>query len=237
MKQCLFILSVFCGLSVFAETLTVKDGTVYQNVTIVSVSPEHMLVVHDGGGIQIYFEDLVADSLTPAQRLKVEEEMQYYVKRQARIKQAVAEREAFEAEQRARGLIEFEGAWMTLLEKEELLLAREERRLALEQQRLQIAKERAALEKEQLEAERARYLLEGEKKSGTTISVGYFSSYHRSRGYWYSYSHGKRCYDKSGYKPSLYTRNNFTCPSGNSSARVFIDAGKPLSYSSGMFNR
>lgn len=178
MKKLLAILVSFSCLAAWADDLKTKDGTVYKNVTIVSAKPEHMLIVHDGGGIQVYFKDLVPDSLTAEQRKIVEREIKIYAERADRLEKARIEREAFELAQREKGLIEYEGIWMTPLEKEELLLKREERRLELEKQRLLLAQEKAALEREKLETERARYLLEGESNRGrTTITYGYSSSY------------------------------------------------------------
>ncbi len=238
LKKVLYILALTLGFSSIADDLTVKDGAVYRNVTIISVNPDQMLIVHDGGGCQVKFKDLIPHSLTAEQRQKVEEELQYYTKRQARIEKAAAERKAFADTQRAKGLIEFEGTWMTPLEKEELLMNREERKLDLERQRLQLAKEQAALEKERLETARARYLLEGDKsRRSSTITVGYFSSFHRTRGYWHPYDRSRLCGDKHGYHPAIYTHCNSVTPQKPKNSRLFINPGKPLSYSTSAFNR
>lgn len=238
MKKLIYILTLALGINAVADNLTVNDGTVYRNVAIISANPEQMLIVHDGGGCQVKFKDLVPDSLTVDQRQKVEEELKYYTERQARIDKAAAERKAFVEAQIAKGLTEFEGAWMTPLEKEELLLKREERRVEIERKRLQLAKERAALEKEQLETDRARYLLEGDQnRRSSTISVGYFSSFHRTRGYWHPYDRNRLCGDKHGYHPAIYTHCNSVTPQKPNTSRQFINPGKPLSYSSSAFNR
>lgn len=167
-----------------AAELETVAGTVFHNVTIISADPERMLIVHDGGGCQVDFKDLKTDSLTPEQRTKVEKELRYYTQRAKRQELIRLETEEFEAEQRQKGLVEFEGGWVTPLEREEILISREERKVELERKRVQLAKEKAELEKQQLQTEKARYLLEGESRRGTTyITYGYTSSFRRDCGY------------------------------------------------------
>lgn len=194
MKVLLFILSALCGLSVAAENLTAKDGTVYHHVTIISADPDRMLIVHDGGGCQVDFKDLKPDSLTAEQRDKVESELRYYTLRSKRLDKIRLDTEVFKAEQRLKGLVEFEGGWVTPLEREEILIAREERKVELERKRVQLAKEKAELEKQQLQTEKARYLLEGESRRGTTyITYGYTSSFRRDYFYPVPYHFGRDC--------------------------------------------
>ncbi len=81
MKALLSILSALCCLTVAAENITAKDGTNYRNVTIISADPDRMLIVHDGGGCQVSYKDLLPDSLSADQRKTVEEELRYYVQR------------------------------------------------------------------------------------------------------------------------------------------------------------
>ncbi|QBG47937.1 hypothetical protein EGM51_11210 [Verrucomicrobia bacterium S94] len=185
MKNLLIVFAMFCS-AAGAESLQLRDGTVFRNAEIISASPDHMLIVHDGGGSQVYFRDLVADSLSAAQREKVKVELQRYAARQARVTEAEARRSAFELAQREKGLIEFEGNWMTPQEKEELLQRREEHRLDLEKQRIQLAREQAVLEREKIDTDRARSLLNGEsRRRTTTITYGYSTSYRRDCFYRY----------------------------------------------------
>ncbi|MDZ8119454.1 hypothetical protein [Pontiella agarivorans] len=171
MKNLFIVLMLLCGVA-GAGQLQLQDGTVFRNVAIISARPDHMLIVHDGGGSQIYFKDLTADSLSAAQWEKVKTELQRYEAQQARLAEAEARRSA----QREKGLIQFEGTWMSPQEKEELLHRRAEQRLQLEKQRIQLARERAALEREKIDTARARYLLGEESHRRTTISYGYSTS-------------------------------------------------------------
>ena len=136
-----------------------------------------MLIVHDGGGCQVEFKDL-AEALSVEQRRMVEEELRYYVERTEWLEKVKAEREAFEMAQREKGRVEFEGAWVTPLEREKIVLNRAEQKLELERKRLQLVQEKAAFEKEQLQkTETVRYLLEGESRRATTFTYGYYTPY------------------------------------------------------------
>lgn len=200
-----------------ADLQTVK-GIVFHNVIIISADPDRMLIVHDGGGSQVAFKDLKPDSLTPKQRNKVEEELRYYSQRRKRLEKIRLEAEVFEAEQRQKGKVEFEGGWVTPLEREEILIAREERKFEQERRRVQLAKEKSELEKQQLQTEKARYLLEGESRGGTTyISYGYTSRSRRDCHYPVPYNFGREC---SG--------------SGNS---TYITRDGAATYNRGPFNR
>ncbi len=225
------ILGLCSCLTVQAADWTVKNGTVFRNVSVISADPDSVLIVHDDGGCQVKYSDLMPGSLTESQRAQIEQDLKVYAERQAAIARAEAERKAFETAQRSKGLVEFEGAWMKPLEKEELLLKREERWLAIERGRLQLAREKAALQKEQLANERARYLLEGDPRT-TTLSVTYSSVFDRSGGYLrpHYYHNYRTCADE--YRPSLLTRNNFKT-TGKRGGRIYIETGRPVSFSSG----
>jgi hypothetical protein len=178
--------------AVYADNLQLANGTVFKNVTIISADPDRMLIVHDGGGCQVDFKALIPDSLTTEQRMKVEEELSYYVLRTKRLEIIRLEAEEFAAAQRQKGLIEFEDGWVTPVQREEILQNREQSKLELERQRVVLAKERAALEKEQLQTEKARALLEGESQRGTTyFTYGYTSSFNRDCFYPMPYRHGR----------------------------------------------
>ncbi|MDF7806722.1 hypothetical protein P4E94_04675 [Pontiellaceae bacterium B12219] len=174
--MCVFFILLIGGSVVHADNLQLSNGTVFKNVTIISADPDRMLIVHDGGGCQVDFKDLKPDSLTAGQRVKVEDELRYYALRTRRMELIRLQTEEFEAEQRRKGLLQFEDGWVTPAQRENILQKREERKLELERQRVALAKERAALEKEQLQTEKARALLEGETQRGTTyFTYGYTS--------------------------------------------------------------
>jgi hypothetical protein len=195
----LTVLFAIACVVVQADNLQTLSGQVYKNVTIISADPDRMLIVHDGGGCQVNFKDLKPDSLTSAQRTKVEEELEYFVQREKRLEKMRLETEEFEEAQRQNGLVAFEGGWVTPVQREEILQNREQNKLELERQRVALAKERAELEKEQLQTEKARYLLEGETRNTTVITYGYYTPYRTDC--IYTVPHG---YRNSGNKP----RNN-----------------------------
>lgn len=200
-----------------ADLQTVK-GVVFHNVTIISADPDRMLIVHDGGGCQVAYKDLKPDSLTPDQREKVEEELNDYTQRSKRLEKIRMETEVFEAEQRQKGLLKFEGGWVSLQELEEIVIAREERKIDLERKRVQLAKEKAELEQQRLQTEKARYLLEGESRRGTTyITYGYTSRSSRNCFYPTPYRYGWH-----GSKP----RNS-----------TYITTDGAAAYNRGPFNR
>ncbi len=174
MKKRLIFLIVFCAVSANADDLTLRDGTVYRNVTIISSDPVQMLIAHDGGGCQIRFDALVPDSLTAEQRAKVETGLKEYAERQARLEKLRIERETFELAQQAKGLVKFEDAWMTPLEREQLIAKREQQRLEIERRRLELATEQAQLRKEKLEAEKAARELEEQWRRSRYITYSYF---------------------------------------------------------------
>ncbi|RKX46125.1 MAG: hypothetical protein DRP64_03685 [Verrucomicrobia bacterium] len=72
-----------------------------------------MLIVHDGGGCQVGYADLAPDSLSAQQRNTIEEKLTEYVDRKARREQLQLEQKAFEQAQRGKGLVLFEGNWMS----------------------------------------------------------------------------------------------------------------------------
>jgi len=179
----LIFLFTLAGLSALADDLSLKDGTVLHNVIVVSADAERMLIVHDGGGCQVYYKDLARDSLTEAQRNEIAVLMKEHVERTARIEQLRLEKEIFEKEQREKGLILFEGNWVSPAQQEEILANR--KNILLEQERLKIelAKKEEELLQQQLETERARYLL-----NETERNV-YYVGYSSSRSCWPRYVH------------------------------------------------
>jgi hypothetical protein len=237
MKSILIAFIAIGCFTTWADNLTTKGGKVYQNVTIVSANPERMLVVHDGGGCQVDFKNLADHSLTAEQRKTVEEELRYYVKRTERLERVRAEREAFEMAQREKGRVEFEGGWVTPMEREEILLNRAERKVELERKRVLLAKERAELEKELLQTERARNLLEGESRRGTTyVSYGYYRPYRRDCVYPDPYRYEPDCSWRKNDRSMLNVGfNNSLLNKSQSSACFSFD--NVSTYNRGPFNR
>jgi hypothetical protein len=112
----------------------------------------------------------------------VEKELRNYVERKDRLEKLRLEKEEFELAQREKGLVKFEGGWLTPLEREEVLLHRKERLLELDRKRVQLAREENELEKERIQTDRARFLLEGEENRNATtiITYGSYSPYRRT---------------------------------------------------------
>lgn len=239
MKNILIALLVASAVSAWAENLSAQDGKVYRNVTIVSADPERMLIVHDGGGCQVYFKDLVPDSLTAEQRTTVEEELKYHVTREKRMEQLRIEKEAFELMQREKGLIQFEGNWMTPADQQNLLAEREKQRLNLERLRVQLAKEKAALEKERLETEQARRALDADYKRDrfitTTYSYPYGSNCKTPRSH---YPHGKKCTTSgTGLSGSWSGSNGSSITISSGCSSFSSGSSSSSSYNRGPFNR
>ncbi|MDH3981770.1 MAG: hypothetical protein OES84_02590 [Kiritimatiellaceae bacterium] len=160
MKRLIWAVILFSGASVLAGQLRQKDGVVYKNVTIISADPVRMLIVHDGGGCQVNYLDLVPDSLTVEQRKAVEAGIREHVARSERLERFRIKQEAFELEQREKGLVSFEDNWMTPLQREEILANRESQRLERERLSLELATKKAELEKQKLLAEKAQREIE-----------------------------------------------------------------------------
>ncbi len=177
----LILMALLCGSQIsIADTLVTLDGTVYENVTIVSADPERMLIVHDGGGCQVEYADL-AEALSVKQRKVVEEELKNYADRQVRMErlrqEAEAKRlaqEAFVRAQREKGLVLFEGDWMKPADRQELLAARELDRIKRERLQVELEKQKAELRKAQLLAEQERQRLEASRTS-RRVSTYYYS--------------------------------------------------------------
>ena len=179
----LIILIAAAGLSALADDLSLKDGTVLRNATVISADPERLLVVHDGGGCQVKHADLAADSLTPALKRTIEDSLRAHVERARRLEQARTERRVFEDNQRAKGFIEFEGEWMPPSEREKILQARKTAVLEREKLRVEIAKRQAELEEEELQTARARQLLEGDRNQSSITIYSGTSRHYPSRHY------------------------------------------------------
>jgi hypothetical protein len=152
-----------------AEDLTAVDGTVYRNVKIISADPERMLVVHDGGGCQVEFADLVPESLTRAQRAEVERLLKTHVERQERREKLRIEKEAFELAQRQKGLVLFEGNWMTPTDQQKIITLREVAKLERERMKMELEQQRVALKTAQLKANQGDKLLEGDRNRQSTV--------------------------------------------------------------------
>ncbi|MDF7800673.1 hypothetical protein P4C99_14440 [Pontiellaceae bacterium B1224] len=226
-KTILCIIFLVSALHAGAADLQTSSGVVFKNVTIISADPDRMLIVHDGGGCQVEFKDLKPDSLTVEQRSKVEEELRYYTQRSKRLEKIRLETEEFEAEQLQKGLVEFEGGWVTPLERENILIAREERKVELERKRIQLAKEKAELEKLKLQ--------ERETRSATVMTYGYYTPVRTDC--FYTLPRGHR---KPGSKPgnnhgnNSEGRKNNVIRSGNNSC-IVVDG--VAFYNRGPFNR
>ena len=145
MKRMLLLLiatSCFCA---WADDFTTINGGVYQDVTVVSATPEYLLIIHRGGGGQVLFKDLAVDALSDELARTVQRELRSYAiaaKRQEQVELGRAAAAVAQAEQQER------------------VASRTDRALVLEQKRLQLARDRAALEKDQLELEAAQRRME-----------------------------------------------------------------------------
>jgi hypothetical protein len=214
-----------------ADNLVTLEGTIYENVTIVSANPERMLIVHDGGGCQVEYADL-AGPLSAEQRKTVEEELKVYAERQVRIErlrqEAEAKRvaeEAFAQAQRDKGLILFEGDWMKPADRQEVLAARELDRLEQERVRVELEKQKAELRKAQLLAEQERQRLEAQRKASRRTYTYYYSYPSRS----YSCCGTSSCRHKSRHN---YSSHRYRYPK-NSFGVSFSTGGNSISLRSG----
>ncbi len=160
MKIRLIVMALCMVQGLFAESLVAKDGTIFKNVAIVSADPVRMLIVHDGGGSQIDYADLVPDGLSPQQRNVVAEKLTEHTERKARHEQLKLEQEAFELAQQKKGLILFERNWMKPVEREDILARRELQKFERERMSLELETQKVELRKQQALAEQNKQLLE-----------------------------------------------------------------------------
>lgn len=180
MKAEVVVALLLCGAyPLLAEELVLENGKVFRNVTIVAADPERMLIVHDGGGCQVAYADLAPDALSASQRKAVEEGLREHLARKERMERLRLEREQFEAAQREKGLILFEGVWMKPAERQEILASRELQDLEKERMRLELEKQQAELRREEMLAAQERQRLEAQRSSSISFYYGYPARYHR----------------------------------------------------------
>jgi hypothetical protein len=172
MKTALLILLMMGSQLALAGELVLRDGTVYRNVVIISADPERMLVVHDGGGCQVEYAGLEQDSLTPVQRSQIEGFLKKHVERQARLEELRLEKEAFEQTQLAKGLIKFEGNWMTPADQHKILTMREVARLERERLALELEQKKIELRTAELKAREGDQLLQDRQSSSFIYYTG-----------------------------------------------------------------
>ena len=203
------IFTLLCGSQLlFAADLETLDGTVFQNVTIISADPERMLIVHGGGGCQVEYADLAPGALSSQQRMAVEKGLKEYAERRIRLEQLRKKAEMLRVEQKAfvrsqqeKGLILFEGDWMKPVDKQEVLASRELGRLERERLSVELALQKAELRKEQLLVEQEQQRLNEHRRSS---QISFYYSY-PSRSLGCGCSHLDRCRHLS----SSYPAGNF----------------------------
>lgn len=196
----LILLAVLVGQQLAgAEDMTLLDGTVLRNVTIISADPERVLLVHDGGGMQVEYGRL--KRITPSQRVEIESLLTKYAERQEDREALRLQREQFEQAQLEKGLVQFEGNWITPAERQRILTLREVARLERQRMKIELAQEKVELKQAELKARQGDELLEGPGESiifntGRTWPSygGHGRVYSRwANGYWFpSYSYGLR---------------------------------------------
>lgn len=238
MKRLVLVFLLFGICSSHAENLKTRDGTVYENVTIIAADPEKMLIVHSGGGCQVEFENLSTGALSAAQQKAVEEGLRVYAERAAAQQLALVEKkaqQAFEKEQLAKGLIRFEGVWMKPGERQEIMAGRELDRLKVEKLRLELEQKRLELEKErQLAEQRDDKLEEYNRYRRVVYSYGWAPSYSyrkcRPKPVPYKNPHHSPCYrTPGGLNVSLSSHGSSVSYHG-SSASVCGKSGISVSH-------
>jgi hypothetical protein len=203
------IIALLCGSQLlFADNLETREGTVFQDVTIISADPERMLIVHVGGGCQVKYTDLVLGALSDQQRKAIENGLKEYTERQIRLEQLRQkaeilriEQEVFARSQQEKGLILFEGDWMKPVDRQEVLASRELERLERELLSVELAKQKAELRKEQLLVEQEQQRLNAYRRSR---NISFYYSY-PSRSIGCGCGNPGRCRHSS----SSYTGNSF----------------------------
>ena len=213
MKTWLTILVVLgCGL-VQAGTLLLKNGTELHHVTIISADPEQMLIVHDGGGCQVKYSELAPDSLSTEQRSLVETLLKKHVERQARLEELRIEKEVFEKAQLEKGLVLFEGNWMSPEERQQILTLREAAKLERERMTLALEKQKLELQQAELKAAEGDRLLGAPETRSTFITYTgrNWSSWRRYNNGWFYYGPG--CHVIPGSVNKVHRRSTPTTPS------------------------
>jgi len=174
MKHVLMIMLLCSIQNLFADQLVANDGTVFQNVIIISADPVRMLIVHDGGGCQVEYSDLAPNTLSFQQRETVAVKIAEYVERQSKHEQLKLEQKAFEQTQRGKRLILFEDNWMKPAEREDMQARRELQKLERERLLLELEKQKVELRKEQALAKQNERLLEPPRHT-----YSYYYGYYR----------------------------------------------------------
>lgn len=216
------------GHVVIADNMTTLDGTVFRNVVIISADPVRMLIVHDGGGCQIDFVDLVPDSLTPRQRREVEAGIREYTGRKAKMERLRLEKETFELAQRKKGLVPFEDGWMTPAEKQELLARRELHQLERERLRLELEEKKAERRKQELLARKGDELLTPPRQSYFLYSSGYYSSTWCGCHPALNCNHSSKTYGRRSWIPA--------CPNEVGRGISFSSGGVSISRGNGVYS-
>lgn len=171
------IIILLCGIqAAFAEQLVTRDGITYEDVTIVSVDPERMLIVHNGGGCQVEYTALVPGSLTARQLKAIEMGLKDYVTRTARREEVRLEKETFALAQREKGLILFEENWMKPAERQEMMALRELQKLERERLHIELEKQKVELRQAQLLAEQEQLRRDESRKSRRSSFSYYYST-------------------------------------------------------------
>lgn len=173
MKIIVIVALLIGSRAVFAEDLSLQDGVVYRNVTIISADPESILIAHDGGGCQVKYADLVPDSLSTLQKKAIADGLKEYAGRKIKLETLELEREDFAAAQREKGLILFEGDWMKPADRQEILASRELDKLEQERARIELEKQKAELRNQQLLNEQEALRLAAESRSRSYRYTGY----------------------------------------------------------------
>lgn len=173
MKTIIIILAIVATCeSLMASSLTTKNGTVYQNVSIISADLDRMMIVHSGGGCQIEYTDLAPDALSSEQRETLEEKLTEHLERKTKAEQIRLARETFVQEQRDKGLIQFEGEWITPEQRKEILALRDlkekeqiQRQAKLDQKRLELRRQEVELQQQKLALKQKERQLENAQPS------------------------------------------------------------------------
>lgn len=217
MKACFLILVLFIPLLGWAEDMTLLDGSVLKNVTIISADAERLLLVHDGGGQQIEYAQLKA--ITPAQRVKIESLLKKYAERKEKREELLFQQKAFEQTQLEKGLVKFEDNWITPSERQQILTLREVARLERERMQIELAQQKVELRQAELEAQQGDELLSGPSSRSSFIyytgrnwpafgrNGGVFT--YAGSGYWfpgYTPFGGRACFRSSGISVGIGAR-------------------------------
>jgi len=224
MNRRAFIFAVsMLAFTVGADDLMLLDGRVLQEVAVVAANEERLLIAYAGGGLQVRRDEVDWTQLTEALKEDIRLEEQATARRRAERAVRAAEQEAlrreeaaFAAEQRARGLVFYEGEWMSVEAKDQLLLKREEARLVLE-------KEQRELERQRLAAAESAANARAEQARKEAYTEAFWASAQRSRPVYY---YGGPVYSRSRYPSSACRKTVFD-------SRRHLASGLTVYYSDG----